>query len=347
MNDWFRPHIPRMAGYVPGEQPQEGGFIKLNTNENPYPPSPRAIEAIGRALTDRLRLYPDPLGTEFRRTAAELHGVEPEMILAGNGSDDLLTIITRAFVGPGDLAAYPSPSYLLYSTLIQLQDGREHVVPFSGDWKLDPAGLRVPGLKLAYLANPNSPSGTALARDEVAGLAEALPCPLVVDEAYADFANDHCIALVRDHANLIVTRSFSKGYSLAGVRLGYLVAQAAVVDQLLKVKDSYNCDALSLAAGVAALQDQGYLDHTRSRILATRRRLTSVLREQGYTVPDSQANFVWATGGPPAPETFARLKKERILVRLMAYPGDSPGLRVSIGTDAEIGRLLEVLPGMR
>ncbi|MGC8643969.1 MAG: histidinol-phosphate transaminase [Isosphaeraceae bacterium] len=344
MSDWFRPHIPRMAGYVPGEQPQEGGFIKLNTNENPYPPSPRVIEALGRVLTDRLRLYPDPLGTEFRRTAAELHGVEPGMILAGNGSDDVLTIITRAFVGPGELAAYPAPSYLLYSTLIQLQDGREHVVPFSGDWRLDPAEFRVPGLKLVYLANPNSPSGTALEPAEVANLAEALPCPLVVDEAYADFADEHCIALVRDHPNVIITRSFSKGYSLAGVRLGYLVAQAAVIEQLLKVKDSYNCDALSLAAGVAALQDQDYLNVTRSRIRATRHRLTLELRELGYNVPVSQANFVWATGGPPAPETFARLKKEKILVRLMTYPGHAPGLRISIGTDAEIDRLLEVFP---
>ena len=266
------------------------------------------------------------------------------MILAGNGSDDVLTIITRAFVGPGELGAYPSPSYLLYSTLIQLQNGREHVVPFSSDWTLDPAAFRVPGLKLAYLANPNSPSGTALPRAEVAKLAAALPCPLVVDEAYADFAAGHCVPLVHDHPNVIVTRSFSKGYSLAGIRLGYLVARPAVVDQLLKVKDSYNCDALSLTAGAAALEDQEYLNLTRGRILATRTRLTAALRAVGYTVPESQANFVWATGGPPAAETFARLKNERILVRLMTYPGHEPGLRISVGTDAEIDRLLEVLP---
>jgi histidinol-phosphate aminotransferase len=341
----FRPHILRMAGYVPGEQPQGGGFIKLNTNENPYPPSPRVTEALTRALTERLRLYPDPLATAFRRTAAALHGVAPDMILAGNGSDDLLTIITRAFVGPGDLAAYPSPSYLLYSTLIQLQDGREHLVPFSDSWTLDPADFRLPGLKLVYLANPNSPSGTALSRADVATLAASLPCPLVVDEAYGDFASDHCIPLVRDHPNVIVTRSFSKGYSLAGIRLGYLVAQADMVDELLKVKDSYNCDTLSLVAGAAALEDQEYLNLTRSRILATRRRLTAVLRERGYTVPESQANFVWATGGPPALETFEGLKNERILVRLMCYAGHPPGLRISIGTDAEIDRLLDVLPG--
>src|SRR3954453_1126644 len=137
MSGYVLPHIARMAGYVPGEQPQGGGFIKLNTNENPYPPSARVKQAIVESVTDRLRLYPDPVAKEFRRVAARLHGVEPDMILAGNGSDDILTIITRAFVGKGDLAAYPTPSYLLYSTLIRLQDGREHVVPFTAEWDLD------------------------------------------------------------------------------------------------------------------------------------------------------------------------------------------------------------------
>ncbi len=339
----FRPHIVALSGYVPGEQPQGGGFIKLNTNENPYPPSPRVLEALTRALTERLRLYPDPVATEFRRVAASLHGVEPDMILAGNGSDDLLTIVTRAFVGPGDLAAYPTPSYLLYSTLIRLEDGREHVVPYTSEWWLNPADFDRAGLKLVYLANPNSPSGTSLSVRQVSELARLLACPLIVDEAYADFASEHCISLVREHRNVIVTRSFSKGYSLAGIRLGYLVAQPAIVDQLLKVKDSYNCDALSLVAGVAALEDQEYLNVTRSKVLSTRARLTTALLGLGYTVPDSQANFVWATGGSPAQETFEKLKEFRVLVRLMTYPCYPQGLRISIGTDIEIDRLLEIL----
>ena len=344
MTSSFRPHILQLAGYVPGEQPQGGGYIKLNTNENPYPPSARVLDALSRALTERLRLYPDPLATAFRRAAASLHGVEPDMILAGNGSDDLLTILTRAFVGPGDLAAYATPSYLLYSTLIRLEDGREHVVPYTSEWSLSPADFERPGLKLVYLANPNSPSGTSLSRSEVSALARALPCPLIVDEAYADFAAEHCIPLVRDHPKVIVTRSFSKGYSLAGIRLGYLVARPEIVDQLLKVKDSYNCDALSLVAGTAALEDQDYLNLTRSQVMTTRRRLTTALRDRGYTVPDSQANFVWATGGEPARETFEQLKERRVLVRLMTYPGYPAGLRISIGTDSEIDRLLEILP---
>ncbi len=299
------------------------------------------------AISDRLRLYPDPMATEFRRTAAELHGVEPDMVLAGNGSDDLLTILTRAFVGPGDLAGFPSPSYLLYSTLVALQDGRSVVVPYTRDWTLDKSALAVPGLKLFFLANPDSPSGTALTREQIAELAGSLDCPLVVDEAYADFADPryHAMPLLEDHPNVIVTRSFSKGYSLAGIRLGYLVARAEIVAHLIKVKDSYNCDMLSQVAGVAGLRDQGYLAETRAKIVATRGRLTGALRSMGYTVPDSQSNFVWATGGPPARETFQRLKDHKILVRLMSYPGYPEGLRISVGTDAEIDRLLEMLGG--
>jgi histidinol-phosphate aminotransferase len=345
MNAPVRPNIAKMAGYTPGEQPREGGFIKLNTNENPYPPSPRVKAAIVEAVTDRLRLYPDPMATEFRRAAAALHGVEPDMVLAGNGSDDLLTIITRAFVGQGELAAYPTPSYLLYATMIELQDARVHVVRYAADWSLDFRAFDVPGLKLAFLANPDSPSGTAMSRERIAELAGRLDCPLVVDEAYGDFADPsyHACALLSEHPNIIVTRSFSKGYSLAGMRLGYLVAHPDMVTQLNKVKDSYNCDLLSQIAGIAALRDQEYLGETRARILATRGRLARELVSLGYAVTDSQSNFVWATGGAPARETFLQLKERKILVRLMAYPGYPEGLRITVGTDAEIDQLLENL----
>jgi histidinol-phosphate aminotransferase len=337
-----------MAGYVPGEQPQAGGYIKLNTNENPYPPSPKVQAALANAVGDRLRLYPDPLATELRKTAAQLHGVEPSMVMAGNGSDDLLTIITRAFVGPGDLAAAASPSYLLYSTLVALQNGRCVTIPYKPDWTLDLSSVRATGLKLVYLANPDSPTGTTPGCKVIGALARMLRCPLVVDEAYADFADSrfHAAPLFAEHSNVIVTRSFSKGYGLAGLRLGYLIAQPEMVTHLVKVKDSYNCGMLSQVAGIAALRDQAYLAETRGKILATRNRLTGALRSLGYTVPDSQANFVWATGGPPARETFERLKSSKVLVRLMCYPGYPDGLRISIGTDPEIDLLLELLSEM-
>ena len=295
----FQPHIERMAGYVPGEQPRAGEFIKLNTNENPYPPSPRVAEAIARALDGRLRLYPDPVGSEFRRVAARLHGVEPEMILAGNGSDDLLTILTRAFVAPGDTVVYPTPaisSTRRWSSSRMRAASRSRSPPTGGS---TPYAFAVDGARLAFLANPNSPSGTALTPDRVAELARRLAGPLVVDEAYGDFAETNCVALVREHPNVIVTRTFSKGYGLAGLRLGYLIARPEVVAGLIKVKDSYNCDTLSLVGGTAALEDQEYLALTRSRILATRRRLTEAVRALGYRVPESQANFVWCEGGPP------------------------------------------------
>ncbi|HWE35769.1 MAG TPA: histidinol-phosphate transaminase [Isosphaeraceae bacterium] len=336
-------HIARMAGYVPGEQPRDGGFTKLNTNENPYPPSPRVLEAIARALDDRLRLYPDPVGHAFRVAAARLHGVEPANILCGNGSDDLLTIVTRACAGPGDVVVYPTPSYILYRTLAELQAARPVEVPFEADWSLDPARFAVPGARLAFLANPNSPSGTALRPDAVGRLARALDCPLVVDEAYVSFADSDCVGLVAEHPNVIVLRTLSKGYSLAGLRFGYGIARPELVEEFIKVKDSYNCDTLSLVGATAAIEDRDYQAETRAKVLATRRRLTQAMREFGYDVPDSQANFVWCTGGPAAAPVYEALKARKILVRLMRYPGHADGLRITVGTDAEIDRLLEAL----
>jgi histidinol-phosphate aminotransferase len=343
MTSHFLPHIDRMAGYAPGEQPHDGGFIKLNTNENPYPPSPRVAESITHALDGRLRLYPDPVGTAFRQTAARLHGVEADQILVGNGSDDLLTILTRAFVGPGDVVAYPSPSYILYRTLAEIQGARAVEVPFEPDWTLDPARFDGIQPRVVFVPNPNSPSGTVLSLETLDALASRLSCPLVVDEAYVNFADGDAVGLVASHPHVIVTRTLSKGYSLAGLRVGYLIARPEVVAGLIKVKDSYNCDSLSLLGGRAALEDQGYLAETRGRILATRARLLEAMRGLGYHVPDSHANFVWCTGGPPAASVHAALKERKILVRLMRYAGHPDGLRITVGTDAEVDRLLDAL----
>jgi histidinol-phosphate aminotransferase len=344
---YFRPEIEAMAGYVPGEQPQDGAFIKLNTNENPYPPSPAVGKAIEEAV-QRLKKYPDPMAGAFRRRAAELLGVEPDWILCGNGSDDILTIVTRALVGQGQLLRLPYPSYILYKTLAELQGARSEEVYFNPDWSLPEAfGCGRDDLKLVFLANPNSPSGTVIPPEKVLEIAERLPCPLLVDEAYADFAETNCIDLVARCEKIMVSRTLSKSYALAGLRFGYIVAQPHIIEQLTKVKDSYNCDALSIAAATAALGDQAWLASNRAKILATRRRLVAEMRKLGFVTVDSQANFTWNVHpGLPSKPLYERLKQERILVRYMNYPGWGDGLRISVGTDAEVDTCLEKLRSM-
>jgi histidinol-phosphate aminotransferase len=343
MSQFLRPNIRAMAGYTPGEQPRAGAFVKLNTNENPYPPSPRVLEALrGAVAGERLRKYPDPVGTAFRQTAGRVLGVDPDGILIGNGSDDILTIVTRAFVPEGGLVASPMPSYLLYKTLAELQGARFRAVPFTADWGLpDPWPVR--DARLTLIPNPNSPSGTVVAPAELERLARTAGGPLLVDEAYVDFADGHALGLTR-LPNVIVSRSFSKSYALAGVRFGFAVSDPAVVRELLKVKDSYNCDVLSLTAAAAALEDQDYLRAIRQRILATRARLAGALRELGFTVTPSQANFVWARRPHrPVKPLYDELKRRQILVRYMNYEGYGEGLRISVGSDAEIDLLLDEL----
>jgi histidinol-phosphate aminotransferase len=343
MSQFLRPNVRAMAGYTPGEQPRDEVFVKLNTNENPYPPSPRVLAALREALTgERLRKYPDPIGTAFREVAARLHGVEPDNILAGNGSDDLLTVVTRAFIPEGGLVVSPSPSYLLYRTMAEIQGARFQTVPFTADWRL-PRPWPARRAQLTFIANPNSPSGTLVPAAELERLAHELEGPLVIDEAYVDFADEHALHLAR-LPNVIVTRTLSKSYALAGMRFGYAVAGAGLIGELIKVKDSYNCDALSLAAAAAALQDQDYLHSTRARIVATRARLTEALRGLGFDVLPSQANFVWCRRSDrPVKPLYEELKRRRILVRYMRYEGHGDGLRVSVGTDEEIDRLLQEL----
>ncbi|HWG43718.1 MAG TPA: histidinol-phosphate transaminase [Gemmataceae bacterium] len=345
MIDSLRPCIRAMAGYTPGEQPRDGTFIKLNTNENPYPPSPRVFEALREALTgDRLRKYPDPLGTHFRQMAGRVLGVDPEGILIGNGSDDILTILTRAFVPEGGLVVSPTPSYLLYRTLANLQGARFTTVPFTADWKL-PEPWPITDADLTFLANPNSPSGTTVSLAEIDQLRGRLHGPLVVDEAYADFAEGNALELVTQGAkDVVVTRTFSKSYALAGMRFGFAVADPALIQQLMKVKDSYNCDVLSLAAAAAAIEDQEYFRAIRARILATRSRMEKALMDLGFIVCPSQANFVWCQREDRAVKTiYEELKRRNILVRYMNYEGCGDGLRISVGTEDEIDRLLNEL----
>ena len=313
----FRPEIAAMAGYQPGEQPQNGQYIKLNTNENPYPASPAVAAAIEAALRRGLQKYPSAMADPFRRRAAEVLGVPADWILCGNGSDDILTIVTRAFVGQGQWLRLPYPSYILYAALAQLQGARDEQVHFRSDWTLgDDFAAPRDGLRLAFLPNPNSPSGTMLPPERILALAEALPCPLLVDEAYVDFAEANCLSLVSRCEKILVSRTLSKSYALAGLRFGYLVAQPQVIEQLVKVKDSYNCDALSIAGAAAAIGDQAWLADNRAKIIATRTRLLTGMRALGFTAVDSQANFTWNTyPGKPLRPHYHRLKQNRILVR--------------------------------
>ncbi len=343
MSQFLRPNIRAMAGYTPGEQPRDGEYIKLYTNEKPYPPSPRALDAMAELLrSDRLRKYPDPLGTAFRHSAGKLLNVDPDSILIGNGSDDILTILTRAFVPEGGLVVSPTPSYLLYATLADIQGARFEAVPFTNDWRL-PTPWPKPDAHLTLVANPNSPTGTVVTNQALEGLAKELRGPLIVDEAYVDFAETHAVGLTR-LSNVIVTRTLSKSYSLAGLRFGFAIAAPALVRELVKVKDSYNCDALSLAGAQAALEDQAYFQQTHAKIIATRARMSALLPKLGFDVLPSHANFIWATRTDrPVKPIFQELKNRKILVRYMNYAGHGDGLRISVGSEAEIDRLLDEL----
>jgi histidinol-phosphate aminotransferase len=345
-----RADIAALAGYVPGEQPQGGKWIKLNTNENPYPPSPAVARAIAATAAGRtLAKYPDPMATVFRMRAAEVLGVDPDWIICGNGSDDLLTILVRAFVGTGESLRMTYPSYILYRTLAGIQGAECDEHHFRPDWSLDD-GFAAPqtasgaDVKLAIIANPNSPSGTLVPPARVRELAARLPCAVVIDEAYGDFADANCLDLVKENDRVIVTRSFSKSYALAGLRFGFAVAQPHVIEQLLKVKDSYNCDTLSIAAATAAIDDQAWLADNRATIIATRRRLTDAMRSLGYDAVESQANFVWCTHPErPHKPVYEALKRQGILIRYMNYAGWGDGLRITVGTDDEIDAFLAVM----
>lgn len=346
MRDCLRKSVLDMTAYTPGEQPQEGSVIKLNTNENPYPPSPRVVEAIKNALTsDRLRKYPDPLGTKFRNAASVALGIDPDSILIGNGSDDILTILTRAFVPESGLIVSATPSYLLYKTLSEIQNARIELVPFTNTWQL-PQAWPYPGANLTFLANPNSPSGTLVEASEIDNLGQLLKGPLVIDEAYGDFARHNAMGRFQKSAQpegIVITRTMSKSYALAGIRFGFAVANPSLIRELIKVKDSYNCDALSLEAATAAISDQVYLRDTVAKIITTRNRMFLELGKLGFKVTPSEANFLWCTHEKHSPEfLYLELKKSNILVRLMRYPGHE-GIRITVGSDSEIDLLLQVL----
>jgi len=344
-----------MHGYTPGEQPQGAGWVKLNTNENPYPPSPQVAAALKKEIGQdgaRLRLYPNPTSKNLREALGKFHGVSADWILAGNGSDDILNLLMRVFAGPKRPAGMTSPSYSLYPVLAQLQNAKLVEVPFDKNFRLDVARAARCGANIFFLTSPNAPSGVGFATAQIARLARKFPGILVVDEAYAPFAKEHAAELPKKFPRVVVTRTFSKAYSLAGARVGYALARPEIISLLDRARDSYNLDRLAQAAALAAIQDRAYYKKTIARVVKTREAFLKKVRARGWFAHPSQANFVLVepatargeTGPAIAESLFAFLKSRKILVRYFGkHPLTHAALRVSMGTDHEMAALAAAL----
>ena len=341
----FRPAIEALDAYVPGEQPTDGAaIVKLNTNENPYPPSPRALAALGAIDGDTLRRYPHPFAATFRRSAADVLGIDPEWILVGNGSDDLLTMLFRAVTGTGRAVAYPAPTYVLYRTLAAIQEAPVLEAPYDEDYTLPVDALADAGAALTIVANPNSPSGTAATVEQLADLADRTAGLLAVDEAYVAFAETSALDLVRRSDRVIVLRTLSKSHGLAGLRLGFGIARPRLLAGLAKVKDSYNVDAVAAAVGAAAIRDVAYARETAARIRSARARLGAALADRGFRVWPSQANFLLVRPADGAARRlYEGLRERGVLVRYFAEPRLADKLRITVGTDEQTARLVSAL----
>ncbi|MBJ6724681.1 histidinol-phosphate transaminase [Geomesophilobacter sediminis] len=341
----LRKNIAEMAGYVPGFQPQDvASYIKLNTNENSYPPSPKVLEAIAREVNDGLRRYPDAGSTSAREEAAKLYGFDPSWIIMANGSDEVLNNLIRAFAGEGEEIAFIHPSYSYYGTLAEIQGAT--VRTFGLNERFEPQGLpeRYDG-KIFFLTNPNAPLGFTFSKKFMIDLAGRLSSGvLVVDETYADFADDTALDLVKSLDNVVVTRTFSKSYSLAGMRVGLAIARPEVIAALNKIRDHYNLDRLAQAAAVAALKDQDYLRSVVKKTRATREWFTKELEKLGFTVIPSSGNYVFAT--PPDRDggrVYQALYEKKILVRHFTDPVIAHGVRITIGTQEEMETTLAAI----
>ena len=342
----FQRHILRdVQGYVPGEQPRESDIIKLNTNENPYPPSPRIFEALQALNGDAFRKYPDPVSLRFRRALAERYGYPDESwVIVGNGMDELLALVLRTFVDPGDTVLATDPTYSLYEILCKLHDCRLEYVALDEHYQLSPAFFSAQG-RLCFLTRPNAPSGVAVPKAEVARFCTGFDGIVVIDEAYVDFAEDNCLEFARDHDNVIVMRTFSKSFSLAGMRIGTAVARPELIAEFLKTKDSYNMNVVSQAIGLAAINDYDHMLENVAKVKASRTRLRDALLELGFKVPESQSNFLLAEwrGTPDAQTIFEALKRDKILVRYFKMPRLEHSLRITVGTDAECAAFVQAL----
>ena len=339
-----RPFLESLEAYVPGEQPG-GGFIKLNTNEFPYPAAPEVVEAIAQEAADTVRIYPDPTATALREALGVRHGVDPDRIIVGNGSDEILRLLAHAWLDRGRRLAIVDPTYTLYEVLAAQFEAQVAVHPLVDGERL-PESLFTEDWAACFLPVPNPPLGTVFPDADLLRLA-ACSGLLVLDGAYIDFASGHePLAWLDEHPNLVVTRSFSKSYGLAGLRVGYAVARRALIETLHKLRDSYNVNRISQAAATAAVKAADYYRRYAERIVAARERLADDLRKRGFVVPPSQGNFLFARH-PKAPEIFQALKVRRILVRYFTQPNLADGLRITIGTDEEVATLIASLDALR
>jgi histidinol-phosphate aminotransferase len=346
---YFRPAIEAMTGYIPGEQPKPGTpIIKLNTNENPYPPSPQAM-AVLRALDGEwLRRYPDPYAKEFCGAVSEALGVPSDWVLVGNGSDDVLNVLVRACAEGNDRpVVYPTPTYVLYRTLSAMQPARIVEVPYPADFQLPIDELVATQAAITFIASPNSPSGHLVPLQDLRQLAQQVTGVLAIDEAYVDFAAESALPLVQEFDHVIILRTLSKGYSLAGLRLGFAIANPRLLAGLFKVKDSYNIDAIATAVGTAAMREQAYKQACAEKVKRSRTQLTADLKQLGFTVLNSHGNFVLSTppAGNAANAEFLHhaLKARGILVRYFQQPGLDDKLRITVGTDEQNQILLEAI----
>jgi histidinol-phosphate aminotransferase len=349
--------VRKLEAYVPGEQPKVRNLVKLNTNENPYPPSPRVFKVLKEAMDGRLRLYPNPKAQALREALARFHGCGPENVIVGNGSDDLLAMATRAFVQPvsgarsgsKNTVQFFSPSYSLYPVLAAIHGAQPRAVSLRKDFGLPTvAGLRKGRTwdfqaALSFVTTPNAPSGRGYTRRELGLLCRAHQGVLVLDEAYAEFAREQALELAMQHPHVLVSRTFSKAYSLCFLRAGYGVGHPELITALDKVRDSYNVNGMAQLAAEAALGDRRYYEAVFRRIVATRERVARALRGMGFQVLSSQTNFLLVK--PPRFEAVVWLEKLRehgILVRWFGSREVREYLRVTIGTAAEMNRLLKV-----
>jgi len=292
---YFRKNIDAMAAYTPGEQPgPDERVVKLNTNENPYPPSPRVLEVLRRTDWSALRKYPDPMANKVRDAVARQFGVGREEVLCASGSDELLRLAVTAFVAEGDALAYPTPTYSLYPVLAEIQGARAIEIPSPDDFSLPVDALAKAKARLLFICDPNAPTGVWTRPEVIADLADRAKGVVVVDEAYADFAPASALEAVRGKPNVLVLRTLSKSYSLAGIRLGFAIGPEPLIAGLAKVKDSYNIDAVRIKVGAAAIEDQAYTRATVEKVKAERARLADRLAALGFACLPSEANFLLA-----------------------------------------------------